>query len=58
MSKLYQHNGIGEIFQELTIYHGQEINISQLIVEVAGLTDLLVHLLTELTSEEIELGPI
>jgi hypothetical protein len=39
-------------------YHGLEINISQLIVEVVGLMELPVQLLIELILPEIELGQI
>jgi len=39
-------------------YHGQEINISQLIAEVVGLMELPVQSPIELILLEIELGQI
>ena len=43
---------------ELIIFHGQEINTSHNIVDLAGHTDLQAQLPTESTSLEIEHGLI
>jgi len=56
--KLYQLHGIGEILITLTGFHGQEINIFQLIAEVVGLMEQPAQLLTESILSEIEHGQI
>jgi hypothetical protein len=58
MSRISQNHSIGETIQELTTFHGPKINISQPIVEAAGLKEPQAQLLTESTSPEIELGLI
>jgi len=45
----FHKNSFGEMFPELTSFHGLEINIFHNIVEHAGLLDQQVAFLTELT---------
>jgi hypothetical protein len=58
MSKLFLRTGTGEILAESIISHGVEINISQLIVDHAGLMDQPAQLPIELTFLETEPGLI
>lgn len=58
ISNLYHKISIGEMSMELTGFHGEEINISQLTVVAVGLMDQPAQWLTESTSKETELGLI
>jgi hypothetical protein len=50
----YRKTSTGEMLAEKIGYHGHEINICQIIVEVAGHMDQQARFLIELTLLEIE----
>lgn len=58
MLMLSHNHGIGETLMAATIFHGLEISISLLIVDLAGLTDLPAQLLTESILLETNHGQI